>query len=156
MVAIVVPGEADGVLYAQESVSTTLRTSKSSSLINPLQALEPPLRTGITPAPGRPRSWRVRTTAPPWGAGPTSVKDFTARDPRSVSTHFFRQPERSRSCSPFCHSCGRPTSPPAPFRYIAILSVRPSTRMSLRSWTCARRACCTYGSCLQFMRRATL
>lgn len=46
------------------------------------QALEPPLQPDISPAPGRPRSWRVRTQPPPWGAGPSS-KDFAARDQRS-------------------------------------------------------------------------
>ncbi|CAM9321317.1 unnamed protein product [Ectocarpus sp. 12 AP-2014] len=43
------------------------------------EALEPPLQPSI--APDRPRSWRVRSTAPPWGTGLTSAIDFGTRDP---------------------------------------------------------------------------
>lgn len=46
------------------------------------QAVEPPLQQSIVT--GRPRSWRARTTAPPWGTGPASAVDFGKRDPRSA------------------------------------------------------------------------
>ncbi|CAM9370992.1 unnamed protein product [Ectocarpus fasciculatus] len=45
------------------------------------EALEPPLQPSI--APDRPRSWRVRSTAPPWGTGITSAIDYGTRDPIS-------------------------------------------------------------------------